>query len=39
MNAIGGPDSQPVLDSVDNLKRTAAEAAKDDVKPGRLGRR
>jgi len=38
MKAIGGPEPQPALDSAELLKRDAAAAAKDYVKPGRSGR-
>jgi hypothetical protein len=37
VQAIGGPESRP--DSAEALKRDAADAAKDYVKPGRPGPR
>jgi hypothetical protein len=37
MSAIGGPEAKP--DSQEALKRDAADAAKDYVKPGRMARR
>jgi len=38
MKAHGGPQLEPLHDSADKLKRDAAAAATDYVKPGRSGR-